>query len=169
MIRFLVIALVLATGCSQPNPTDLEISVVETPPTDPDRQETQVRFRVPPESAIQVACGWGKETIYTDRLNSDGMFAAKLVVTRDKPGDDDGFRRFTAFINVGRPETKLGSHIIFTFAEDRSLEDLLEVTATNGSVPLGIPHRLGTLNGKPITLLVRPGVGLPRSGSDRLQ
>lgn len=76
MIRFLVIALVLATGCSQPNPTGFEISVVKTPTTDPDRQETQVRFRVPPESAIQVASGWGKETIYTDRPNSDGVFAS---------------------------------------------------------------------------------------------
>jgi len=90
-------------------------------------------------------------------------------VTRDKPGDDDGFRRFTAFINVGRPEKKLGSRIIFTLAEDRSLEDLLKVTATSGPVQLGIPHRLGTLNGKPITLFVRPGVGYPRLGSDRLQ
>jgi hypothetical protein len=158
----LVLALALVSGCSHPNPTTLDTSVVEMPSADPNHRETQVRFRIPPESEIRVVAGSGSESHYIDRLNSDGTFAVRMVVTRHKPSSD-GSRRFTTFVNVGRPEGKVsGSHTVFTFDEDRSFDDVLQVTVASGSVPLGVPHRLGTLNGQPITLLVQPRIGLPR-------
>jgi hypothetical protein len=160
-----VLAWAFVTGCSQVNPTTFDISVIEMPSADPNHRETQVRFKIPPESTIRVVAGSGSESHYTDLLNSDGTFAVRLVVTRHKPSDD-GSRQFTTFVHVGRPEGKVsGGHPRFTFAEDRSFDDVLKVTAASGSVPLGVPHRLGTLNGEPITLFVQPGVGLPRLGA----
>lgn len=133
----LVLALALVTGCSHPNPTTFDTSVVEMPSADPNHRETQVRFRIPPESEIRVVAGSGSESHYIDRLNSDGTFAVRMVVTRHKPSSD-GSRRFTTFVNVGRPEGKVsGSHTVFTFDEDRSFDDVLQVTVASGSVPLG--------------------------------
>jgi hypothetical protein len=167
MKKPLMVALALVAGCSQTNPTGIDISVVETSSGDPNSRETEIRFRIPPESAIRVTYGSGEETLYTDRLNSEGLFAIRLGVTRNKLSME-GSHRFTTFVHVGRPGIKVsGSSISFTFSEDRTFEDVLRVTTTSGSIPLGAPHLLGTLDGKPVTLLVQPGVGMPRLATNR--
>ena len=54
MKRPLLLAIVALAGCSQPNRTTYDLSVVNVPSTDPDHRETQIQFEIPEEAEIQV-------------------------------------------------------------------------------------------------------------------
>jgi hypothetical protein len=157
----LLLAMVALTGCSQPSRTTYDVSVVNVPSTDPDHRETQIQFEIPEEAKIQVAADGGLSTLFVDRLNSDGLFTVALSVTRNKPSDD-GAQTFTTLV---QPRTPGGGYAggpsIYTFNDERSLDDVLTVTAVPGAVPFGVPHTIGTLNGKPVTLLVKPTMATP--------
>ena len=164
MKRPLLLAIVALAGCSQPNRTSHDLSVVTVPSTDPDYRETQIQFEIPEEAEIQVIADGGVSTLFVDALNSDGTFTVALSVTRNTPSDD-GTQTFTTLVQPRTPRGGFaGGPSIYTFNDERSLDDVLAVTAVPAVVPLGVPHTLGSLNGQPITLLVKPKVARQAGG-----
>lgn len=157
----LLLAIVALAGCSQPNRTTYDLSVVTVPSTDPDHRETRIQFEIPEEAEIQVTADGGVSTLFIDRLNSDGIFTVALSVTRNMQSDD-GTQTFTTLVQPRTPRGGFaGGPSTYTFNDERSLDDVLAVTAVPATVPLGVPHTLGTLNGQPITLLVKPTIATP--------
>jgi hypothetical protein len=160
----LLLTVVALVGCSQPNRTTYDLSVVTVPSTDPDHRETQIQFEIPEEAEIQVTADGDVSTLFVDSLNSDGTFTVALSVTRNTPSDD-GTQTFTTLVQPRTPSGGFaGGPSTYTFNDERSLDDVLAVTAVPAAVPLGVPHTLGSLNGQPITLLVKPKVARQAGG-----
>ena len=69
----------------------------------------------------------------------------------------DGKQSFTSLI---RPESPTGASAggpsTYTVEGEKSLDDILSVTAKSGPIAYGVPHTVGLLNGKPIILVVKP-------------
>jgi hypothetical protein len=154
--------LLAVAGCSRPMRTTYDLAVVNVPTSDPNHREVQLRFETPLEAEVEVTSeGSDKQTVTVDRLNSAGTFTVTLAVTRN-PLSDDGKQTFTTLI---RPESPTGAYAggpsTYTVDGERSLEEILTVTATPAAIPYGIPHTVGSLNGKPITLIVKPVVATP--------
>lgn len=156
----LLVVIIAMTGCSQANRTtytSYDITAVDVLSADPNQRKTQIHFSIPEESDIQVAGGGNTHgTLFVDQLNSQGTFTVVLSVERNAPSDD-GTQTFTTQVSAWNPRGSLmGPPSTYTFKDERSLDDVLAVTAVPAAVPLGVPHTLGTLNGEPITLLVKP-------------
>lgn len=164
-LPMLTLLLFCCIGCSQASRTTYDLSVVNVPSTDPDHRETQIQFEIPEEAEIQVAADGGVSTLFVDRLNSDGTFTVVLSVTRNTPSDH-GKQTFTTLVQPRSPKGGFaGGPSTYTFDDKRSLDDVLAVTAVSGTVPLGVPHTLGTLNGQPVTLIVTPTMATPTSAN----
>ena len=157
MKPFYLIPLLAAFGCSQPSPTTYDLSIVNVQSDDPNHKEVHLQFKTPPDATVEVASDGGdKQTVAVDRLNSEGMFTVTLAATRNEPLDD-GRQTFTTLIRPESPKgDSAGGPTTYTVDGETSLDDMLTVTAQPGSVPYGVPHTIGTLNGKPITLVVKP-------------
>jgi len=156
----LLVVIVAMTRCSQanrPTYTTYDITAVNVLSADPHDRKTQIEFSIPEEADIQVAGGGNTHgTLFVDKLNSQGTFTVVLSVERSAPSDD-GTQTFTTQVSAWNPRGSLmGPPSTYTFKDERSLDDVLAVTAVPAAVPLGVPHTLGTLNGQPITLLVKP-------------
>jgi len=108
------------------------------------------------ESVIQVVAGGDAHgTLFVDRLNSHGIFSVVLSVTRNAPSVD-GSHSFTTLVQLRTPRGGgAGGPCTYTFKDERLLDDVLAVSAVPATVPLGMPHAIGILDGQPITLLVR--------------
>jgi len=157
-----LLMLLAALGCSQPTRTTYDLAVVTIPSDDPNHREFQLQFETPLEAEVEVTSdGSDKQTVTVDRLNSAGTFTVTLAVTRNPPSDD-GQQTFTTLI---RPESPTGAFAggpsTYPVDSEKSLDDVLAVTATPGAIPYGVPHTVGSLNGKPITLVVMPIVKTP--------
>ena len=152
-----LLMLLAVLGCSQPIRTTYDLAVDTIPSDEPNHREFQLQFETPFEAEVEVTSdGSDKQTVTVDRLNSAGTFTVTLAVTRNPPSDD-GQQTFTTLI---RPESPTGAFAggpsIYTVDSEKSLDDVLAVTATPGAIPYGVPHTVGSLNGKPITLVVKP-------------
>jgi hypothetical protein len=156
MKRFLLVAILAMAGCSQPRRSTYDLAVVNVPSADPNHRETQINFEIPAESVIQVVAGGDTHgTLFVDRLNSHGIFSVVLSVTRNAPSVD-GTHSFTTLVQLRTPRGGgAGGPSTYTFRDERSLGDVLAVTAAPSAVSLGVPYKLGVLDGQPISLLVR--------------
>jgi hypothetical protein len=155
MKRVLLVAVLAIAGCSQASRTTYDLAVVNVPSADPNHRETQIHFEIPAEAVIQVTAGGDTPgTLFVDRLNSHGTFSVALSVTRNAPSVD-GTHSFTTVVQLRSPQGEgPGGLCTYTFKDERSLDDVLAVSARPATVSLGVPHVLGVLDGKPITLLV---------------
>ncbi len=161
MKPILLLAILVLAGCSQPKRMTYDLSVVNVPSTDPDHRETQIRFEIPEEAEIQVTADGGTATLTVDRLNSAGTFMVSLSVTRNALSDD-GKQTFTTLVRLESPTGGFaGGPSTYTLDGAKTLDDVLAVTAVPSAVPFGIPHRIGSLNSQPITLLVKPTIVTP--------
>lgn len=152
----LVVAVLAIAGCSQASRTTYDLAVVNVPSADPNHRETQIQFEIPAEAVIQVTAGGDTPgTLFVDRLNSHGTFSVVLSVTRNAPSVD-GTHSFTTLVQLRTPRGgSAGGPCTYFFKDERILDDVLAVSAVPATVSLGVPHTLGTLDGQPITLLVR--------------
>ena len=157
-----VLILVAFAGCSKPTRTTYDLAVVKVPTSDPNYREVQLRFETPLEAEVEVTSdGSDKQTVTVDRLNSAGTFTVTLAVTRN-PVSDDGKQTFTTLIRPESPRgASAGGPSTYSVDGEKSLDDILAVTATPAAIPYGVPHTVGSLNGKPITLMVKPVVLSP--------
>ena len=151
-----LIPLLTIIGCSQSTPTTYDVAVVNIPSDDPNHREIQLQFQTPPDAQVEVTSDGGdKQTVNVDRLNSSGMFKVTLSVTRNKPSED-GTQTFTTLIRLESPNgAYVGGPSTYTVDSKTSLDDMLVVTASPATIPYGVPHTVGQLNGKPITLVVK--------------
>jgi hypothetical protein len=152
----LLVAVLAIVGCSQAGRTTYDLAVVNGPSADPNHRETQIQFEIPAEAVIQVTAGGDTPgTLFVDRLNSHGKFSVVLSVTRNAPSVD-GTHSFTTLVQLRTPRGGgAGGPCTYSFKDERILDDVLAVSAVPATVSLGVPHTLGTLDGQPITLLVR--------------
>ncbi len=162
MRPILLLAIFTVIGCYQPKQATFDLAVVNMPSTNPDHRETQIQFDLPEEAYIEVISdGQVRSSMTVDRLNSAGTFKVELSVTRNAPSEN-GKHTFTTSVLLESPTDGLvGGPSTYTFNSDKSLDDILEVTAVPTVVPFGVPHTVGSLNGEPITLLVKPTVMKP--------
>lgn len=154
--------LLAVAGCSKPTRTTYDLAVANVPTSDPNHREVQLRFETPLEAEVEVTSdGSDKQTVTVDQLNSAGTFTVTLAVTRN-PLSDDGKQTFTTLIRLKSPTgTYAGGPSTYSVDGEKSLDDILAVTATPAAIPYGAPHTVGSLNGKPITLVVKPVVVSP--------
>lgn len=79
-----------------------------------------------------------------------------LAVAKN-PVTVDGKQSFTSLIRPESPTgVSAGGPSTHTVEGEKSLDDILSVTAKSGPIAYGVPHTVGLLNGKPIILVVKP-------------
>lgn len=152
-----LLTLIAATGCSESPRTTFDLAVVEIPAIDASHREVQLQFQTPLGAEVEVRSDESdKQTVTVDRRNSIGAFKVTLGVAKN-PVTVDGKQSFTSLI---RPESPTGASAggpsTYTVEGEKSLDDILSVTAKSGPIAYGVPHTVGLLNGKPIILVVKP-------------
>jgi hypothetical protein len=156
-----LLALLAFVGCSQPTRSTYDLDVVSIPSDDPNHREVQLQFETPAEAEVQVTSDGDTSTVTVDRLNSAGTFKVTLSVTRNAASNGDR-QTFTTLV---RPESPTGAYAggpsSYTVDGKKTLDDVLDITAVPTVVPYGVPHTVGSLNGKPITILVKPTAMTP--------
>lgn len=125
------------------------------------RHQTKLRFHPPCAAEIIVAVDEDRSSVMFDAKNPGGELESFVMLAAErKPGPTDGKALVEILI---RPETpngaSAGGPMVFTVDADAPLNSILNATITEGEFPLDEPIEVGTLNGRPITLLVRRSAG----------
>lgn len=155
-----IFALCLIVGCSQTATpvTTLRITASADPANNDDVKLALVSFRPPVKSEIKVESSGQSGTILFDpqNPNSDKDSVVRFSAHRQTA---DGKNR-SIVETIIRPETPNGGHAggstTQDFPVDKPLDDILMVTIREGEYPLGKPIEIGTYNGSPVHLTVRP-------------
>lgn len=149
----------LFAGCGSPaaTPKTFHLKVERDPANNDDLQKTAITFHPPPQAEIVVELDRDREAITFDSKDSNGNreCVVRLVAKRQESQTDE---KSKVEILI-RPETpnggRAGGPSIYTVDADKSLNAILDVTVAEGDFALDGPVKLGTLNGEPITLVVR--------------
>jgi hypothetical protein len=152
-----LLTLIAVTGCSESPRTTFDLAVFEIPAIDASHREVELQFQTPLGAEVEVRSDDSdKQTVTVDRRNSVGSFKVTLAVTKN-PVTVDGKQSFTTLIRPESPTgTSAGGPSTYTVEGEKSLDDILSVTAKSGPIAYDVPHTVGLLNGKPIILVVKP-------------
>ena len=150
----------LLAGCGGPvTPSNTFYLKVERAPANSDpRQETVVTFQTPPKAEISVGAGQDRSSITFDAINSDvnRECVVRLAVERQESQTDDKSNVAILIRLEMQNGPSAGGPSIYTVDANKSLNSMLDVTVAEGDFALDEPVTLGTSNGDPITLVVRP-------------
>lgn len=131
---------------------------VELDPANNDKQqETVISFHSPSKAEIAVEVGQDRDSITFDGQNPNEVRECVLRLAakrQEKPAD--GKSKVEVLIRQETPNGgSAGGPSIYTVDADKSLNAILAITVAEGDFALNEPVKLGTLNGVPITLVVR--------------
>lgn len=152
----LLLLLVVLTGCQKSTPTTFQLNVEADSLADANFSENKLTFKAPANAEVIVESDGDKSVVNIDELNSDGQFTVTLAVTREA-SDLDGKSKFTTMIRPQSPTgASAGGPSTFTKSSELDLTDIMLIDVDSGEYSLGRPVQIGTLNGTPIHLTVRP-------------
>jgi hypothetical protein len=155
-----VLALYLFAGCGGAGtaPTSVQLTVDRDPVGDENRSETTVSFHPPSPCEIIVEAEGQRSLVSFDANDPHGESPATVVLAATRQKDpEDGKVRVETLIRPRTPNgTSAGGPSTWTVDAEKPLAEVLDVSVKNGEFPLNEPIRLGTLNGEPVTLTVRP-------------
>ena len=154
----LLLLLVAYAGCKRPasTPTTFQLNATVGSSADVNHREHTLTFKTPPNAEVAVESDGASSVVTIDELNSDGLFTVTLSVSRE-PTDIEGESKFTTLIRPTSPAGSFaGGPSTYTKSDNVELNDVLLVNIDSGKYPLDSPVQVGTLNGTPIRLTVRP-------------
>lgn len=156
---FAALFLCLLAGCGGPTTRsqNFHLTVKRNPANNDHRQETTLTFHAPSKAEIIVEVGRDRDSVSFDAKTSSGNreCLVRLVAERQE-SQTDGKSNVKILVGQEMPNgDSAGGPSLYTVDAGKSLEATLDVTVAEGEFAFDRPVRLGTLNGVPVTLLVR--------------
>lgn len=154
----LTVCLFAGCGGAGTAPTSIQLTVERDPAGDENRSETTVSFHPPSPCAIIVEAEGQRSHVTFDANDPHGESPATVILAATRQKDpEDGKARVETLIRPRTPNgTSAGGPSTWTVDAEKPLAEVLDVSVEDGEFPLNEPISLGTLNGEPVTLTVRP-------------
>jgi len=156
-----ICSFLLGCGGAATNSSTFHLKLDRIASTGETHHQTKLSFHPPSAAEIIVDVDGDRSSVIFDAKNPNGELESVVILAAErKTSPTDGKTLVEILI---RPETPNGAFAggpsVFTVDTDAPLNSILNTAITEGEFPLDEPIEVGTLNGRPITLLIRRSAG----------